>query len=209
MAVEMQDWSREELEREAERRGIGDAARMSRNALIDALRSGEVKGALGAARALFSRVVDRVKGAIPRPRKEDGGAPQSVRPPTASTPPREVPRHDLAEGDSVDAAVIGPDRVRVRWRIAASNVERARFLIERGTLCARAVVVSANERHMVSSRVHDHEPIEERGEWVVAALPPGARVTVAIGLKLGESFVSIAHTAVVRVPVRSDHASPA
>lgn len=198
-------WTREQLEDEARRRGVANVRSLSRDALVDALAkprtdppSGEARTgfSIGTAKALLSRVVDRVRHALPR-REERDSLSMTRRDASSNPPPAPVePKSD----DHVVASPSGPLSVRVSWDVSAHSVARARSLFgEKRPLTARAVVVSRDPEAIVASRILERSTVDARGEWLLENLPASARVTAAIGVKLDDRFVSVAHSPVVKL----------
>lgn len=97
---------------------------------------------------------------------------------------------------SFGVAILGERGARaVTWRVEASGVARARALLGRdGELTLRIVTVEVNVDHAVTSRSRDRGPIEARG-FELLDVEPGARIVISVGLRAGDRFVSIVHTA--------------
>jgi hypothetical protein len=90
-------------------------------------------------------------------------------------------------------AVRGADgeRLTLRWSIGEHDVARAESLLSgKAVLCLRVVSFSAG-RDDVVREVRDRPGVELTGECELNDAPQ--RIVVALGLRTGERFVSIAH----------------
>ncbi|MBI2392116.1 MAG: DUF4912 domain-containing protein [Deltaproteobacteria bacterium] len=111
-------------------------------------------------------------------------------------------RYDV---DECVAMAVDPTTIYVYWEARRSTVERARRVLGRSSALApvgalRVLVVEPDTRGpRVSTR--DFEVIDvEYGEWFVRELPAGSIVRAAIGLRVGDRFVPLAHTHDIEAP---------
>jgi hypothetical protein len=82
--------------------------------------------------------------------------------------------------------------LKVRWSVASEELERSAALIEDGAvLCLRVVSFAAGRDH-VTREVQDRPSIASQGECDLTR-PEEGRAVVAVGLRAGGRFVSIAH----------------
>jgi hypothetical protein len=80
----------------------------------------------------------------------------------------------------------------VRWAVAPDELQRSAALIDDGAvLCLRVVSFAAGRDH-VAREVQDRPSIASQGECDVMR-PEEGRAVVAVGLRAGGRFVSIAH----------------
>ena len=176
-----------------------------------------------AARALLDKLEQDSKPVAPAMKVEKGALPDDpysrvgiereafVEP--SAVPRRDVPsmlddapfpaRYDV---DECVAMAVDPTTVYVYWESRGATVARARRALSRTTSVdaasvLRVLVVEPHERGpRVSTR--DFAIVDlELGEWFVKDLPGGAIVRAAIGLKSGDRFLPVAHTADVEAPV--------
>lgn len=104
-------------------------------------------------------------------------------------PPAEPVRHRPAGGLEVARNERGA--VRVRWAVADTELQRSATLIDDGAvLCLRLVSFAASRDHVVRE-VQDRPSVAPQGECEVARSE--GRTVVALGLRSGGRFVSIAH----------------
>lgn len=79
----------------------------------------------------------------------------------------------------------------LRWSVSDADVARAQRLVEgKAVLCLRLVSFT-KARDDVLREVQDRPSVELSGQCEIAELPQ--RAVVALGLRAGERFVSIAH----------------
>ena len=82
--------------------------------------------------------------------------------------------------------------LKVRWSVAPDELARSATLIDDGAvLCLRIVSFNAGRDH-VAREVQDRPSIASQGECDLARSEDG-RAVVALGLRAGGRFVSIAH----------------
>ena len=85
--------------------------------------------------------------------------------------------------------------LKVRWAVTPEELSRSGALVDEGAvLCLRVVSFSAGRDH-VNREVQDRPSIATQGECEVARSEDG-RAVVALGLRAGGRFVSIAHQVV-------------
>lgn len=106
-----------------------------------------------------------------------------VRDPSAREP---VTSHGLEAARAYEGAGL-----TLRWSIREADVERAQRLVEGSSVLCLRVVSFSPARDDVVREVRDRPGIELRGECELAEAPE--RAVVALGLRAGERFVSIAH----------------
>ena len=85
---------------------------------------------------------------------------------------------------------------RLRWDVKESSLDQTRALLgAEGDLVARAVVLCGDPQSQtgVRSQTHEKHNIDQNGEWMIEAIPAGARVNASIGLIHGKHFLSAAH----------------
>lgn len=103
--------------------------------------------------------------------------------------PAEQVRHRAAGGLEVARNERGA--VRVRWAVADTELQRSGTLIDDGAvLCLRLVSFAASRDHVVRE-VQDRPSVATQGECEIARAE--GRTVVALGLRSGGRFVSIAH----------------
>jgi hypothetical protein len=198
-------------------------------------------GMLTSARSLFDRVIDRVRGAIPRGRDEPHAArvaavPSEGEPIVTRTmagllisqghderalaiyeqlieasPDDRALRAEAdaikrrlqrrAAGAHVDAVVAVAargQRLLVSWQLDETALARARAVLGvEGEVAARAVIVAASGASDVRSDVREIAGLDASGEWVLDAVPEGARCACAVGVAAGGRFVSAGHARTV------------
>lgn len=148
-------------------------------------------------KSFIKRVFDFALAELDR-RAQPGGQAPAVQPPqrsyetpayVAPTPVSEVERHRPAGGLEVGRTERGA--LRVCWSVGDAELERSAGLIDDGAvLCLRLVQFSASRDHVVRE-VQDRPSIASQGECEVAR--SDGRTVVALGLRAGGRFVSIAH----------------
>lgn len=101
-----------------------------------------------------------------------------------------APRHRAPPG-GLEVARTERGAVRVRWAVGNRELERSASLIDDGAvLCLRLVSFAAGRDHVVRE-VQDRPSIATQGECEIARAE--GRTMVALGLRSGGRFVSIAH----------------
>lgn len=81
--------------------------------------------------------------------------------------------------------------LKVRWSVSSDELSRSATLVEDGAvLCLRLVSFAAGRDH-VAREVQDRPSVASQGECEIAR--PDGRAVVALGLRTGNRFVSIAH----------------
>ena len=121
-------------------------------------------------------------------------------PPEAASPVRPTQQAaPVARAGEAGPVVRGLEAVRnhsgdgltLRWSIQAGDVARARRLVSgKPVLCLR-IVSFTRARDDVRREVQDRPGVDLAGECQVAESPE--RAVVALGLRAGERFISIAH----------------
>jgi hypothetical protein len=87
--------------------------------------------------------------------------------------------------------------VLVAWQLPADARRRAVELAgAEGPTTAKAVIVAPDLEQVVRVEVLE-KVVDDVGDWLLDDLPFGARVTVAVGVRPENRFVSAAHTQVV------------
>jgi hypothetical protein len=95
--------------------------------------------------------------------------------------------HLTCEGDAREGLVL-------RWSVSEAGQLRAGAVLgERGELALRIVSIQADPQRVVRSRITEHGPVSEHGEWHAPPLQEGARCFAAVGLRTGQRFVAIVH----------------
>jgi hypothetical protein len=85
--------------------------------------------------------------------------------------------------------------LKVRWAVSPEELSRSGALVDEGAvLCLRVVSFNAGRDH-VNREVQDRPSIAAQGECELARSEDG-RAVVALGLRAGGRFVSIAHQVV-------------
>ncbi len=192
------------------------AAQGHRDRAVDTLKNlltGEPEHA--AARALLDQLEDaNYQG--PRPRTlppEDDDAPKPVEESSSAKPPATLaaerpepmgmlddaplpPKYDVDECVAIPS---DPTTVFVYWEVRDRT--RAHFEATRadGGIVLRVLVVSPRWEGPQST-VRDVEVGESSGDWFVRDLPKGAVVRTAIGWRVGDQFVAIAHSPALETP---------
>jgi hypothetical protein len=120
-------------------------------------------------------------------------------------------RYDV---DECVAMAVDPTTIYVYWETRRRSIERAQRVIgpkggdvPKSTL--RVLVVEPSEK---GPHVHtrDFDLVDlEYGEWFVRDLPAGSIVRAAVGVRTGDRFLPIAHTADVEAPWASPSKSVA
>lgn len=111
-------------------------------------------------------------------------APESASAPAAESKPRAAAGLHLTRGER--------GGLKVRWAVSAEELARSATLIDPGAvLCLRVVNFGAGRDH-VTREVQDRPSIASQGECELAR-PDDGRAVVALGLRAGGRFVSIAH----------------
>lgn len=105
-------------------------------------------------------------------------------------PPEVETRHRALPG-GLEVARTERGAVRVRWAVGDQELQRSAPLIDdAAVLCLRLVSFAANRDHVVRE-VQDRPSIASQGECEIARSE--GRTVVALGLRSGGRFVSIAH----------------
>jgi hypothetical protein len=166
-----------------------------------------------AARALLSQLND-ASFPVPPPRMPPEDEELQV-PPAASgseqgpkTPPGpSEPTHMLDDAplptrydvDECVAIPVDPETLYVYWEVRERTIEYMRATRPGGAIALRVVIVTPTWDGPRSS-VRDHDVHATLGDYFVRGLPAGCVVRAAVGWKVGESFLSIAHSAALETP---------
>jgi hypothetical protein len=81
--------------------------------------------------------------------------------------------------------------LKVRWSVAADELQRSATLIDEGAVLCLRLVSFVTARDHVLREVQDRPSIHSQGECEIAR--PEGRAVVSLGLRAGGRFVSIAH----------------
>jgi hypothetical protein len=85
--------------------------------------------------------------------------------------------------------------LRVRWSVGRGEIERSAQLLDAGAVLCLRLVSFETARDHVLREVQDRPSISSQGECDIAR--PEGRAVIALGLRAGGRFVSIAHHVVV------------
>lgn len=81
--------------------------------------------------------------------------------------------------------------LKVRWSVGPGEIERSALLLDEGAvLCLRLVSFDTGRDHVLRE-VQDRPSVPAQGECDIAR--PEGRAVIALGLRAGGRFVSIAH----------------
>jgi hypothetical protein len=120
--------------------------------------------------------------------------------PEAAVLPEPPPLRELpvaGDGDRVELAGDVGQGLSLRWEVSAGGRERARAVLGRdGELAVRLVTIGPDPERVVSSRITEHGPVSDSGQWTTEPVASGARCFAAVGLRADDRFVSIAHASV-------------
>ncbi len=105
-------------------------------------------------------------------------------------------RYDV---DECVAIPVDPETLYVYWEVRDRTIEYMRATRPGGTISLRVVIVTPTWDGPRSS-VRDHDVHANLGDYFVRGLPPGCVVRAAIGWKIGDSFLSIAHSSALETP---------
>ncbi|HEX4447458.1 MAG TPA: DUF4912 domain-containing protein [Polyangiaceae bacterium] len=111
-------------------------------------------------------------------------------------------RYDV---DECVAIPVDPRTLYVYWEVRDRTLEYIRSARREGTIALRVVVVVPTWDGPRST-VKDHDVHATLGDFVVRDLPPGCVVRAAIGYRVGDTFVAIAHSPPLETP--ADGPSP-
>ena len=200
-------WTRHWLETEARKRGIRDPEVRSRAELLWAIGQHDfgARQSLRTARKLVGSILEGATHALPLlSSRRSQAAAKRVAP--AFEPSVSAPQLEAAP------VVAEPSRLQLRreagqleltWRVNAQDTQRAqRLLGQPGELSLRIVSVQADPTQVVSSSVTEHGPLDPQGAWTWTLPGPETHCVGAIGVRHGDTFVSITHES-SRVPLSS------
>ncbi len=105
-------------------------------------------------------------------------------------------RYDV---DECVAIPVDPTTLYVYWELRDLTLEYVRVTRPGGTLVLRALVIVPGWDGPRSS-ARDHDVDATLGDFFVRDLPAGSVVRVAIGYRLGDAFVPIAHSPALETP---------
>jgi hypothetical protein len=105
-------------------------------------------------------------------------------------------RYDV---DECVAIPVDPETLYVYWEVRDRTIEYMRATRPGGTIALRVVIVTPTWDGPRSS-VRDHDVHATLGDYFVRGLPAGCVVRAAIGWKIGDSFLSIAHSSALETP---------
>jgi len=105
----------------------------------------------------------------------------------------DAPVHELEPGDECVALPVDGQTLFVYWSLRARTRAHLAATLPEGGLAVRVLVVSPTWDGPRSS-VRDVEVRAHAGDTVIGGLPPGAVVRAAVGWRVGERFVSAAHS---------------
>ena len=106
------------------------------------------------------------------------------------------PRYDV---DECVAIPVDPRTLYVYWEVRDRTLDYIRSSRRDGTIALRVVVVVPTWDGPRSS-VRDHDVHATLGDFVVRDLPAGSVVRAAIGYRMGDTFVAIAHSPPLETP---------
>jgi hypothetical protein len=154
-----------------------------------------------AAGALLAQLRDETFP-VPPPRlppEEEPAALDAPEPPEPNHMLDDAPLPTKYDVDECVAIPVDPRTLYVYWEVRERTLDYVRAERPGGTVALRVVVVVPTWSGPRSS-VRDHDVHATLGDYVVHDLPAGCVVRAAIGYRVGDAFVSIAHSPALDTP---------